>query len=230
MSDEVEGIRGEYRKPTPDEIGQIVRLLREQRGIKRASLALDANVSEKTLERVESGVAVRDAAYKRIAEALGHDGAACTTAAYIPTIEEVTEQAKREQDEVRRTHNSVAVERLADPRQMLRLFQTHALIVDDHNVDARDLDAVAALKDNLRDWSDIASEIPESERLGAARQLLIDARAIETSGYEVRIGVTDRYTIGDSPVQVAVVAFIPTTMPEMPSAVWIPKKMGMALT
>jgi hypothetical protein len=93
--------------------------------------------------------------HKRIAEALGLDGTAFTTAAYIPTIEELTEKAKREQEQLQKTHNRVAVERLSDPRQVLRLFQTHALIADDHNVDAADLDAIAAFKENLRDWSDI---------------------------------------------------------------------------
>lgn len=227
MSDDVEGIRGEYRKPTPAEIGLMVRLFRERLGLKRASLAIDANVSEKTLERVESGTAVRDNTYKRIAEALGLNSAAFTTDAYIPTIEELAETAKREQDELRKTHNSVPVVRLTDPRQLLRLFQTHCVIADDHKVDAKDLDAIAALKENLRDWSDIASEIPETQRLEAARQLLDQAKAIENSGYEVRVGVTDRYSVGGSRMEMTVVAFLPNTTAEMPSEVWLPKKMKM---
>jgi transcriptional regulator with XRE-family HTH domain len=226
VSDEVEGIRGEYRKPTPAEIGLIVRLFREQRGIKRTSLAADANVSEKTLERVENGTAVRDGTYKRIAAALGLDGEAFVTAAYIPTIEEMTERAKREQEELRKTHNSVPVERLQEPRQLLRLFQTYALIVEDQNVDSKDLDAVAAFKDSLRDWSDIAADIPESQRLEAARGLLDEARAIEKSGYELRVGVTDRYSVAGSRMEMAVVAFLPLPS-DMPSEVWLPKKMRM---
>lgn len=92
MSENVEGIRGEYRKLTPFEIGMIVRLLRERRGIKRAVLAADANISEKTLERVEGGARVRAESYRRIAEALGLNGKMFTTASYIPSSEDRTQR------------------------------------------------------------------------------------------------------------------------------------------
>lgn len=230
MDDNVAGIRGEYRKPTPVEIGILVRALRDQRGIKRAALAADAHVSEKTLERIEDGVAVRDDTYRRIAQALGLDGKAFITAAYIPTIEELTEKFQREQQELRQTHNSVVVKPLSDPRQLLHLFQSEAMVADDRHVAAEHLDVVAAFKDNLRDWSDIAAEIPETARLDAARQLLADARAIERSGYEIRVGMTERYGMKGTQLKMGVVAFFPTgpTAAQPPPAeVWLPKKMPM---
>lgn len=229
MSERVEGIRGEYRKPTPYEIGLLVRILREQRGIKRAALAGDAHISEKTLERVEDGIAVRQDSYRRVAEALGLKREAFTRDRYIPTAAEAAQRAKREQEELKRTHNSISVERLTDPRQLLRLFQTHALIADDSGVDSRDLDAIATFKENLRDWSDVAAEIPETARLDAARQLLDDAKAIERGGYEVKVGITDRYGMHGSRIEVTVVAFfsLRSTASGTPSEVWLPKKMSM---
>jgi transcriptional regulator with XRE-family HTH domain len=230
MDDNIEGIRGEYRKPTPVEIGILVRALRDQRGIKRAALAADAHISEKSLERIEGGVGVRDETYRRIARALGFNGKAFITAAYIPTIEELAEQFRREQEEIRQTHNSVAVEALSDPRQLLHLFQSEAMIVDDHHVASKDLDAVAAFKDNLRDWSDIAADIPETARLDAARQLLADARTIERSGYEIRVGMTERYGMKGTRLKMGVVAFFatgPTAAQPSPAEVWLPKKMPM---
>ncbi len=49
----VTGIKGEYRRFTAVELGEFVRRERESRRVKRASLAVDAKVSEKTLERLE---------------------------------------------------------------------------------------------------------------------------------------------------------------------------------
>lgn len=226
MSDNIEGIRGEFRKPTPREIGLMVRLIREQRGIKRASLAIDASVSKKSIERVENGEVVNAHTYKKIAKALGLDGAAFTTAFYVPTDEELIETTKRDREEFLKTHNTVAVERLTDPRQLLRLFQTDALIVDEQSVDVKDLDVIAAFKENLQDWSDIAGDIPVTGRLDGARNLLNQVRTIEARGYQVRVGVTDKYKMGDTRMEMAVVSFLPTSASEMPSEVWLPTRIS----
>ncbi len=67
MNQKVEGIRGEYRELTPKEIGDFVRLCRELRGVKRLSLAQQAGISEKSLERLESGVRVSAEVYQKVA-------------------------------------------------------------------------------------------------------------------------------------------------------------------
>ena len=56
----VDGIRGEYRRLTSAEVGVMIRAFREGQGIKRAVLAADANMSEKTLERAEGGQCVSE--------------------------------------------------------------------------------------------------------------------------------------------------------------------------
>ena len=53
MKDNVQGIKGEYREPTPKQIGGFVRSCRKVLDTKRQSLADQAGVSEKTLERLE---------------------------------------------------------------------------------------------------------------------------------------------------------------------------------
>jgi transcriptional regulator with XRE-family HTH domain len=67
----VDGIRGEYRRLTSTEVGVMIRAFREGQGIKRAVLAADANMSEKTLERAEGGQGISEDSCRRIARALG---------------------------------------------------------------------------------------------------------------------------------------------------------------
>jgi ribosome-binding protein aMBF1 (putative translation factor) len=66
MSESVEGIRGEYRRLTSPEVGMMIRMSRQLRGIKRAVLAVEARVSEKTVERAEAGEGISaDSAFKK---------------------------------------------------------------------------------------------------------------------------------------------------------------------
>jgi hypothetical protein len=64
-------LRGEDRRLYPWEVGAVVRLERYRIRLKRLSLAMEATVSEKTLERLENGEAVSDRTYRRVAAALG---------------------------------------------------------------------------------------------------------------------------------------------------------------
>jgi len=49
----------------------MIRSFRQEQGIKRAALAADANMSEKTLERAEGGQGISEDSCRRIARALG---------------------------------------------------------------------------------------------------------------------------------------------------------------
>jgi hypothetical protein len=49
MTENIDSLNGEYRRFTSAEVGTTIRLLRRIRGLKRAVLAAEAHVSEKTL-------------------------------------------------------------------------------------------------------------------------------------------------------------------------------------
>lgn len=103
-------------------------------------------------------------------------------------------------------------------------------MADDHKVSADDLDLIAAFKENFRDWSDISSDLAETARLDAARQLLEQAQEIERAGYAVCIGLTNRYSINGVRIDMVVIVFIPHREPSgvpLPTEIWLPKKMGM---
>lgn len=232
MSENVEGIRGAYRRLTPAEVGMVVRLYRHSHEIKRTALAAMAHISDKTLERLEAGVSVREDSYRRVAVAIRLREDAFIKEEYIPTPEEYLEQQERQQDELRKTHTKVDVAPLTDPRQLLALFGAHSSIADDHKVAAKDLELVAAFKENFRDWSDIAAELPETARLDAAQSLLEEARTIERAGYTVSVGTTNRYAIGGVRVNMCVLVFFPKPpglRESPPDEVWLPKKMAMGL-
>src|SRR5580692_10759120 len=100
MITEVSGIKGEFRRPKPDEIAMVVKLFRKMRGIKQASLAASAGVVERTLERLEAGQSVGAETYRRVATALGLDGTAFTAERYISTVEEALERVERQSEEL----------------------------------------------------------------------------------------------------------------------------------
>jgi transcriptional regulator with XRE-family HTH domain len=71
MTENIEGLHGDYRRFTSAEVGLTIRLLRRMRGLKRTVLAAEAHVSEKTLERAEAGEGISEDSSRRIARALG---------------------------------------------------------------------------------------------------------------------------------------------------------------
>lgn len=228
MNEQVQGIRGEYRCLTSAEIGALVRMTRERLGMKRAVLAYEAKLSDKTIERAEAGVGVEKGSYRRIALALGMKQEAFLQPLYVPAPEEAEEMVRRNEEEFKKEYTSVAVEPVRDLRHVMSLFGVYALVCDDSVVADTHLDEVAAFKDNLRDWNDIADEIPQTERLQAARGLLDELRQIEQLGYVAKAGVTTKYRLkGGSVWKLGVLTFFrrPQRPHETPDEVWLPKRM-----
>ena len=155
MPESVNGIRGEYRRFTSVEIGGVIRYLRESQGVKRAALAAEANVSEKTVERAEAGEGVSEESCRRIARALGLKDDAFIRELYIPTPEEAEHIQRQALEERQRTHCVVPVRELHSVRDVLPLFDGYALVGDDQCVLEAHLQRFAELKQTLLDWADI---------------------------------------------------------------------------
>lgn len=115
MNQNEEDMLGTRRRMTPQEVGMIVRMYRESNQVKRAALAAQANVSEKTLERLEAGVPVQETTYRRVAIALGIAEDSFIREEYIPTPEEYLHRQEAEQAKFKKTHTKVDVARLIDP-------------------------------------------------------------------------------------------------------------------
>lgn len=196
MGENVTGIRGEFRELTPKEIGDFVRSMRELRETKRLVLAHEAGISEKSLERLESGVRVSDEVYRKVAVAIGQKEDAFLGLRYIPTEEEAAKKAienleKLERDRKKWDEENLLIDANAftdarDMRQILDCWE--AMMVNYSEIEGEAVDLAAALKQNLTDWCDIASQIGETGKLEACRSLLTEIREIERRGYVARFG------------------------------------------
>ncbi len=189
MNQKVEGIKGEYRELTPKEIGDFVRLCRGLRGVKRLSLAQKAGISEKSLERLESGVRVSKEVYQRVAVALDQGEDAFIGARHIRTTEEAALAVADTLEVWDDKHVKIEACSFSDERDMRRVLECWgALAFDESQLKTDALDAAASFKQDLSDWKDIFGDIDEPGRLNAQRALLEEVRTIEGLGYVARFG------------------------------------------
>jgi transcriptional regulator with XRE-family HTH domain len=223
----VNGIRGEYRRLTSAEVGLMIRMIREAQGIKRAALAADANMSEKTLERAESGRGISEESCCRIARALGIREDTFVNELYVPGgPEEAERMLKERDDQLRATHQQHPVLELKGARDVLPLFRAHFFYADDQNVAEGDMVAFAGLKDSWWEWNMIASDISESELVQGAQGFLAEVRSFESLGYVVKAGTSERHYNGTAvPVAVLVAFKKPRGTTGTADAVWLPKQM-----
>src|SRR5258706_1664089 len=172
MDEGLQGVGGGSRRFTSAEGGGVIRMFRERQGLKRAVLAADANVSEKTIERAEAGEGISEVSCRRIARALGMKENAFTDALYIPTLEEVERIQKQNEEKIRQTHLRVPVAPIEGARDILRFFECCALFADDRNIAEQHLHDFASLKQTLVDYTDIASELSAPQQLESAQEIL----------------------------------------------------------
>lgn len=226
--DNVQGIKGEYRRLTAAEVGVMIRMFREGQGIKRAVLATEAHMSEKTLERAETGQGISETSSRRIARALGLREDVFVAELYIPAPDEAEAMIKRQHDELRTTHRAEAVGEIKGVRDVLLLFRSHFFFADDQNVAEADLEAFADLKESWWEWNAISEDIGGSELVRAAQSFLAEIRSFEARGYVVKSGTSTRYHRDGtgSPVAILVAFKKPKGTAGTPTEVWLPKKMS----
>jgi transcriptional regulator with XRE-family HTH domain len=217
----VEGVQGEFRRFTSAEVGMLIRYYRDLRGIKRAALAADANVSEKTIERAEAGEGISEDSCRRIARTLEMKDSLFTDEHYIPTPEEATIFANKEEDERRRTHFEIAVNTINGPRDILPLFRCMALLPDERCVADEHLKDFACIKQDMMGCIDLASDVEETNRVEWASNLTKAIREFEGLGYVVKCAMAP-YRAGWT-CAVLVVFRKPKGTPGTPDTVWLPR-------
>ena len=227
MSDgSMDGIRGEYRRFTAAEVGMTIRMFREGRGIKRAVLAVDANMSEKTLERAEAGQGISEESCRRVARALGLPEDMFVASHYVPAPEEAGRLLKQAADARDAKYHSVAVAELKGVRDVLALFRADALLGGDQNVADDHIKDFGELKEAWWEWNAVSEDIGEAGLVDGARSYLAEVRGFEARGYVVKSGLAQgrrndgsRYCLG------VLVAFRkPQGMAAAPDEVLLPKK------
>lgn len=222
----VQGIRGEYRRLNATEVGFLISLTRKQQGIKRAALAADAHMSEKTLERAESGLGISEDSSRRIARALGFQEDAFVSVRYIPAQGELERMLKRQEEELRATHQLQPVAEIKGVRDVRSLFQCELFFADDQYVAEEDLEAFADLQESLWEGNAVWEDISSPERVKVAQNFLAEIRAFEARGYVMKSGTSARELSGTGVSVAVMTAFKQSKSVSGATAVWVPKKMS----
>jgi transcriptional regulator with XRE-family HTH domain len=176
----------EYRCLTPEEIGKAVAMFRNLAGIKQLTLALEAGVTERTVQRIENGEKVNEESLRRIAKALRMDENSFIGPRQMQSHEQAFEQTKKWLEGVK----LIDAYRFAALKDAEAVLGTHGMIVDDHFVTDDAADEVASFKDLLQGWNDVYAELfTHGEKLEACRSLVEGAQQVEARGYVIRYGV-----------------------------------------
>jgi transcriptional regulator with XRE-family HTH domain len=180
--------RGEFREPTPQEIARLVRTWREMRGDGQAGLAFQAEVHERTIQRLERGERVSQLVLRQVAVALGFEPDAFIGPRTILSPEEALEQLEKEATAFFEQYEVVEIQPVEGLRSIEAIFADDALHVDDSRIEDTDLHAVAEIKDLLSDWKCIYEEKGATKRLEINQTILESIRSFEAKGYVARAG------------------------------------------
>lgn len=193
--------KGEYRSLTPQEIAYAVQMFRKMMDWKQLTLAIEAGVNERTVQRIERGEKVGDETLHRIGKALRLQEPGFGGARYIPSEEELQAQVAKTMSELKVTeaHELTAV------KDVDAVLSAHGYVWHENALPASLDDEIAALKDAVTDWGDCYEDISNVERLNACRSLLADVQKIETRGFKAYYGLYET----DDRFRVAVLVFRP---------------------
>jgi transcriptional regulator with XRE-family HTH domain len=183
--------QNEYRCLTPKEIGEAVEMIRKTVGMKQLTLALQAGVTERTVQRIENGEKVNDETLQRIAKAFRMEDGSFLGPREVLSKEEAWEAAEKRLKTLK-VIDACGFATLKDAEAVLG---THGSVIDDHNVTDEAAEELAEFKDQLHDWNDVYLVLDsQQEKWNACRSLLQSAKKLEARGYVIRYGV---YTTDD---------------------------------
>jgi transcriptional regulator with XRE-family HTH domain len=170
----------------PQYIADTVRLLRKMLGLTQENLAQAANLSTRTIEKVESG---RHRPDEQTLRSIGRATAFDVRVFDKPTPEQEAHQKAEFERAVRKTA-IVKTSPIKSPSDFLGAFdQWDAARIDTSAVtDEVALETAAAMADWLRDMNDIWEDCYMSQRLEYARSFVQLCREIRGRGYICYLG------------------------------------------
>jgi transcriptional regulator with XRE-family HTH domain len=167
-------------------------MFRNLAGLKQFTVAHEAGVTERTVQRIESGEKVNEDSLRRVAKALRMDENSFIGPRNVLSPEEALEQTQKQLADVM----VIDAHRFATLKDCEAVLGTHGMIIGDQFVTDDAAAASASFKELLRDWNDVYGDMcSHEEELNACRSLLSGAKQLEACGYVIRYGV---YTTQDS--------------------------------
>ncbi len=180
--------RGEYRTLTAAEFGELVKVFRSKNDWKQITLAYEAGVTERTIQRIEKGEQVSDETRRQIAKAFRLREDFFTKPDYVPTAEEIESLLKRTGEKFM----AVAARRLQGARDFEEILNVgHAYLIDGSMLPDDMQEEVASFKDTFHDWTWVFSELGHVEQLRACRSLWEHANNILGEKYQCFFAVYD---------------------------------------
>src|SRR5882762_8476361 len=112
-----------YRCPTPQEIGDAVVMFRKMAGMKQFTLAHEAGVTERTVQRIENGEKVNEESLRRIAKAFRMEENSFIGPRKILAPEEAWEKTKKQLEGLR----LIDAQRFATLKDAEAVLGTHGM-------------------------------------------------------------------------------------------------------
>lgn len=213
----------EVRRLTPEEIGNLAKYAREQLGLKQLTLSVRANVSMRTIQRIESGQKADDLTLEDVAEALGMERSAFTKVYQLPDFEQLAEEVR----EISANTKPVDAVPVKSWRDFEAICRVHGHMVDDRQIDDPDLaERTLFLRDYIGDCVDIHDVATASEMLPYYKTMLGVVEEVTAKGYHAL------YTVyrTDEAFTVAIVAFIKeSTLSEGPPSQFLVPRSFMSM-
>jgi transcriptional regulator with XRE-family HTH domain len=176
----------EYRCLTPQEIGRAVTMFRHAAGMKQITLAMEAGVTERTVQRIERGEKVNEDSLRAIARAFRMDENSFFGPRQVLSDEDAIAQT------LKQLEGLIVIEahRFATLKDAEAVLGTHGMVLQDQAISDDAAEELAEFRDLLRDWNDLYSSLcSNTEKLQASRSVLDGAKKLEARGYVIRYGV-----------------------------------------
>ncbi len=188
----------ETRVPLPAELAEIVKVLREHKKWSQATLAEIAGVTERTIQRVESGVASSLDTRRALARAFEFEGLDIFEKWPFPNLAKL----KAYEAELDKTTVVVPLTRIRDGRTLRMMtegaFGSVAEELGQISYTARE--ACAAMVDYLRDYNDIREMYSMSQRIEVDHEIEAFLKTISDEHAAVGAGLRHaRVRSNDSP-------------------------------
>ena len=168
-----ETTKGAFRAFTAAEFSELVKAFREAAGWKQITLAYEARITERTVQRIENGEPVSDETRRQVAKAFRLPEDFFIKPCYVPSTEEA-EAAFRENAAKFTVVDARRLESARDFEEILSVG--HAFLIDGTQLPDVRKGAVAAFKDLFHDWTWVYSDVTHVERLEACTSLSKDVK------------------------------------------------------
>ena len=175
----------EMRRWTPEEIGGIVKFIRDSEGLKQDTLAARSHFSVKTLRRIEQGERVQDDTLRDLAEGLGLEKEAFTKIQKLPDFHKLAEEVKQLASKLM----FVDTRPLTSWRDFEAICRVSGITVDDRSVSDELSERTAYLRDLLADWLDVTDLAQSSDMIPHYKTMMDIVTEVETGGYIPRYAV-----------------------------------------